>query len=146
MTFVSTIRPAFFEGRTIQDDLIARVVQVSPLMVEELDTRSRLVGRHLKPLDAPDDDQQRCGLTRIEAVDVRSKAVVSSLRFNDIVSGLMVMQQNGERPEDVLAATPVLTNVRRVLGPVRYFHTPAVKGCTNRSAASSNTGVKRTMR
>ena len=43
------------------------------------------------------------------------------------------MQQSEERPESVLAAKPVLAAVRRISGPIPYFHTPPLKGCANRS-------------
>jgi len=133
-TFVTTVRPAFFEDRTVQGEIIGRVVQVSPLMVEMLDMRTRLVDRNLRTVaDGDVDDDTVCDIRRIERVDLASKAIASSLRFNDIIFGLMMMNQNAERPDNFIASTTVLTAVRRVSGPVRYFHTPALKGCANRS-------------
>ena len=134
LTFVPTVRPAFFEDRTVQGEIIGRVVQVSPLMVEMLDMRTRLVDRNLRTVaDGDVDDDTVCDIRRIERVDLASKAIASSLRFNDIIFGLMMMNQNAERPDNFIASTTVLTAVRRVSGPVRYFHTPALKGCANRS-------------
>jgi len=126
VTFVPKLRPVYFLGLTVQGDLIARVLQVSPLIVEELDTRERLVNRYLPSWHSADSDGHICAVTRVDAVDLGSKSALASLRFNDIISARIVMQ-------DVPGGTGVFTSIRRIAGPVRYFHTPARKWCTNRS-------------
>lgn len=126
MTFVPKLRPVSVLGLTVQGDLIARVLQVSPLIVEELDIRERLVNRYLPLWHSADSDGHICAVTSVDAVDLGSKSALASLRFNDIISARIVMQ-------DVPGGTGVFTSIRRIAGPVRYFHTPARKWCTNRS-------------
>src|SRR5258706_15831263 len=59
--------------------------------------------------------------------------MLTSLRFNDVIAGKVVMQRDEQNPDALLAATQVLTGIRRVAPPVTYFHTPAPAGCSNRS-------------
>jgi hypothetical protein len=42
----------FFEGRTIQVEIIARVLSVSPFIVELLDAKTQLLDRNMRPVQA----------------------------------------------------------------------------------------------
>ena len=60
-------------AQTIQDELIGRVIAVSPFLVEVLDTRMQLVDRKGMPAPAGPDDRRQLQCDRIEAVDRASR-------------------------------------------------------------------------
>ena len=67
-------------------------------------------------------------------VDLASKAVVSALRLNDIVTADVILNRNPRMPEALLGATPTVTNVRKAAAPVPFFHAGQVKPeCADRS-------------
>jgi hypothetical protein len=133
--FVGPLRLVFHENQTIQVDVIARVLLTSPFMLEVLDGRVQLIDRNMKPVrqDVDDRNDYVCSISRIESVDLASKQILTRLRFNDVITARLVMQRNEQMPDALLAGTEVLTGIRRVAAPVRYFHTPALAGCSNRS-------------
>jgi hypothetical protein len=133
--FVGPLRLAFDENQTVQVDVIARVLLTSPFILEVLDGRAQLIDRNMKPVGRNVDDRNDyvCSITRIESVDLASKQILTRLRFNDVITATLVMQRNEQMPDALLAGTKVLTGIRRVSASVRYFHTPALAGCSNRS-------------
>lgn len=54
-------------------------------------------------------------------VDLASKAVVSALRLNDIVTADVILNRNPRMPEALLGATPTVTNVRKAAAPVPFL-------------------------
>jgi hypothetical protein len=133
ITIVEQLKPAFYEGRTIQDEIIGRVLAVSPFLVETLDSRAQLVVRNVKPIAGLPDDDFGCSVLRIERVDRASQPILAGLRLNDLITGRLVWQEDGQRPEVLLEAKQVLTRIRHVTTPVRYLHTPPLAACANRS-------------
>lgn len=133
--FVGPIRLAFHEDQTVQIDVIARVLATSPFIVEILDERAQLIDRNMRPVrqDVDDGNDHVCTITRIESVELASKQILTRLHFNDVITARMVMQRDEQMPDAFLATTQVLAGIRRASAPVRYFHTPALKGCSNRS-------------
>lgn len=136
--FVPNPVPAFHENQTFRVNLIARVVHAAPLVLETLDSATQMLDRSLRVLEDDRDggrDPATCGgPTRIDVVDLASKPVVAALKLNDLVTGAFVMKRDEKRPDAILAATMVLTNVRKVSAPIRFFHAAPVPGhCLNRS-------------
>ena len=89
--FVASPIPAIHDNETFRIQIIARVVHAAPLVVEVLDSEYQTLDRNLKvvPQQRSDaNDPGGCqGPHRIEAVDLASKPVVSTLKLNDIVTG-----------------------------------------------------------
>ena len=135
VTFVGPLRLAFHENRTVQTEVIARVLLTSPFVLEVLDDRTQLLDRSMKPVrpDMAGGEDHVCGITRIESVDLASKQIVTRLRFNDVIAARMVRQRNEQNPEAFLLSTQVLTGIRTVSAPIRYLNAPAPTGCANRS-------------
>ena len=136
--FVANPIPSFTEGRTFRINVLARVLNAAPLVLEILDSRHQLLDRNLEVVaEDPDNgrDPATCsGPERISAVDLASKPVVSTLALNDIVGGAIMMRRDERMPHAVLAGTPILTNVRKVSARTRFFHaTPIPAHCINRS-------------
>jgi hypothetical protein len=136
--FVADPVPSFNEGQTFRVNVLARVLNRTPLVLEILDSRHQLLDRDLQILaEDPDNgrDPATCGgPERISAVDLASKPVVSTLALNDIVSGAIMMRRDERMPNAVLAGTPILTGVRKVSARTRFFHaTPIPAHCVNRS-------------
>ena len=136
--FVANPVPSFNEGQTFRVNVLGRVLNRAPLVLEILDSRHQLLDRHLQIVaEDPDNgrDPATCsGPERISAVDLASKPVVSTLALNDIVSGAIMMRRDERMPNTVLAGTPILTGVRKVSARTRFFHaTPIPAHCVNRS-------------
>ena len=136
--FVANPIPSFNEGRTFRINVLARVLNAAPLVLEVLDSRHQLLDQNLQVVaEDPDNgrDPATCGgPERISAVDLASKPVVSTLALNDIVGGAIMMRRDERLPRAVLAGTPILTGVRRVSARTRFFHaTPIPAHCINRS-------------
>ena len=128
----------FFEGRALRFKVIARVVQTSPLVIEMLDSLDQTLDRNMKVVaqdQSGGTDPSVCGGPQpVEAVDLASKPVVSSLQFNDIVTGSVILNRDATKPDSPLDARPVLTDVRKASAPVPLFHRAPVQApCTNRS-------------
>ena len=69
-----------------------------------------------------------------QTVDLASKAVVSALRLNDIITADVILNRNARRADALFGATPTLINVRKATAPVRVFSTGHVAPeCANRS-------------
>src|SRR5688572_25320420 len=128
--FVANPIPSFTEGRTFRINVLARVLNAAPLVLEILDSRHQLLDRNLEVVaEDPDNgrDPATCGgPERIAAVDLASKAVVSTLVLNDIVGGAIMMRRDERMPHAVLAGTPILTSVRKVSARTRFFHAAAI--------------------
>ena len=129
---------AFDEGQTFRTNVLARVLNAAPLILEILDSRHQMLDRHLEVVaEDPDNgrDPATCsGPERISAVDLASRPVVSTLRLNDIVTGAIMMRRDERSPQARRAGTPVLTNVRKLAARTRFFHTTAIPAhCLNRS-------------
>jgi hypothetical protein len=136
--FVANPIPSFTEGRTFRINVLARVLNASPLVLEILDSRHQLLDRNLEVVaEDPDNgrDPATCGgPEQISAVDLASKPVVSTLALNDIVAGAIMMRRDERMPHAVLAGTPILTSVRKLSARTRFFHaTPIPAHCINRS-------------
>ena len=120
-TFVPRVEPVFHEGESFQVGVIARVLRASPLVLEQLDSEWPDVGRDLKVIEIVTDparDNNSCRIAQFDTLDLASKQVVSTLRFNDLVTATVELVGNKKYPDSILGATPVLTNVRRVTSPV----------------------------
>ena len=138
IAFVPNLIPAFHENQTFRVKLIARVVHAAPLVLETLDSTVQMVDRSMKVVEEDRGrgrDPATCGgPTRFDEVDLASRPVVSTLKLNDIVTGAVIMKRNEKKPESILTGSMVLTNVRKVSGPVRFFHAvPVPTHCLNRS-------------
>jgi hypothetical protein len=129
--FIPAIRPAFRGDQGLRLEITARVLSASPLlMLEQLDTRILIVGRDLKPVrTVPSAGRATsCDILPVASVDAASRALVASLRFNDLIAGAIVLHD--ERSPDSMFGNQVFTAVRRVTGPL-----PASdrERCSNRS-------------
>jgi hypothetical protein len=135
--FVANPIPAFDENRTIRFGVIARVLQPAPLILEALDSRIQTLDRNMRVVatdSGPANDSSGCLLVDPhQPVDLASKAVVSALRLNDIVTADVILNRNPRMPDAILAGTPTVINVRKAAAPVRFFHTGQVKPECNRS-------------
>jgi len=130
-------RPAFRNNTTEQVAIIARVLMTSPLVLEVLDVQHAVVDTTLQTV-ARDRSIGRfpalCGIVRVQAVDLRSRAAWSTLQFNDLVTARWIYKRNERNPADFYSATLVLTELRKISEPVPYFHaTPIHESCSNRS-------------
>ena len=136
--FVPNPVPAFHENQTFRVNLIARVVNAAPLLLETLDSAVQMVDRSMKVVEEDRSggrDPATCGgPTRFDEVDLASKPVVSALKLNDIVTGAVIMKGDEKKPESILTGSMVLTNVRKISRPIRFFHAvPVPEHCVNRS-------------
>ena len=136
--FVANPVVSFDDGQTFRTNVLARVLNPAPLVLEILDSRHQMLDRNLQVVaEDPDNgrDPATCGgPARIAAVDLASRPVVSTLRLNDIVSGAIMMRRDERVPDPVRAGTPILTNVRKVSTRTRFFHATAIPPhCINRS-------------
>ena len=123
-TFVPRVVPAFHEGRSFQIAVIARVLMASPLLLEQLDHQIRTVDRDSKIVRSGSDraaGNSACPIDQIDTLDLASKQVVSTLRFNDLVTATVEMNRNERNPDSMLGGTTVLTGLRLVTSPVAYF-------------------------
>jgi hypothetical protein len=136
--FVANPTPPFDENQTIRIRVIARVLQPAPLILEGLDSQFQTLDRNIRVVETGSraaDDSSGCLLVEPhQPVDLASKAVVSALQLNDIVTADVILNRNPQMPEALLGATPTLTNVRKAAAPVPFFHAGQVKPeCANRS-------------
>jgi hypothetical protein len=136
--FVANPVLSFDEGQTFRTNVLARVLNAAPLVLEILDSRHQMLDRDLQVVaEDPDNgrDPATCGgPERISTVDLASRPVVSALRLNDIVTGAIMMRRDERVPQAVNARTPFLTNVRKVSTRTRFFHATAIPPhCVNRS-------------
>jgi hypothetical protein len=136
--YVPNPLPAFFDGRTLRTNVIARVLHPAPLVLEIIDSRNQIVDRNRRVLSSDPkggSDPGTCsGPTRIAAVDLAARSLVPTLRLNDIVTGDLIMSRNEKRPDDVLSGTPTLVEIRKVETPIPFFHRePIPAQCLNRS-------------
>ena len=139
--FVANPIPAFHENKTFRFNLIARVLHQSPLIVEFLDSEIQTIDRAMKVVEEKrplEREPVSCpGPQRVPVVDLAAKPLVSTLKLNDVVSGSMIMMRDEKKPNAILAGTLVLTNVRKVPGPVKFFRdTGAGAPCANRSGTA----------
>jgi hypothetical protein len=135
--FIAQPKPAYLVDRTVQVDIIARVLVPSPLLLEVLDFQDQVVDKNNVPL-AKDvrvgQHPATCGIVRVDSVDLKSERTLSALRFDDLITARWMYKRNERKPGDFFAATPVLTDVRRISEPIPYFHsTPPHESCANRS-------------
>jgi hypothetical protein len=135
--FVANPIPVVFEDRGLQVAYIARVLSVSPLVLEVLDTEGRTLdrtGKVIGKLSEPN-EPSRCGINRIEAIDSRSKPMWRTLQFNDLITATGAFARSETRPDSPLDAKFVLTDLRKASAPVAYFEGPGRNFCANRSGA-----------
>jgi hypothetical protein len=138
IAFVANPVPAFHENQTFRINLIARVVHAAPLVLETLDSAFQMVDRSMRVVEDDRDggrDPATCGgPSRIETVDLASKPVVAALKVNDLVTGAVIVKRDEKMPDAILSGSMVLTNVRKVSAPIRFFHARPVRDhCLNRS-------------
>ncbi len=96
---------------------IARVVGVSPLVVEVLDVNR----------GQPAGGGYWCEITRLFTVDSRLRSILPQLRVNDLVYGTVMASEGG-------LTKFVLTKTEKIAGSPRYFHENPKDGpCQNRS-------------
>jgi len=135
--FVANPAPVFYENKTIRWNVIARVLQPAPLLLEVLDERTQTLDRNMRVVDTGSraaDDSSFCAADPDQTVDLASKAVVSALRLNDIITADVIVNRNARRADALFGATPTLINVRKATAPVRVFPTGHVEPeCANRS-------------
>jgi hypothetical protein len=135
--FVANPAPAFNENRTIRFSVIARVLQPAPLILDVLDSRIQTLDRNMRVVATGSraaDDSSFCVMDPHQPVDLASKAVASTLRLNDIVTADVILNRNPQMPDAILGATPTVTNVRKAVTPVPFFHAGQVTPeCANRS-------------
>jgi hypothetical protein len=135
--FVANPAPFFYENQTFRFNVIARVLQPAPLMLEVLDSWTQTLDRNMRVVETgarAADDSSFCVVDPDQTVDLASKAVVSALRLNDIVTADVILNRNARRANAMFGATPTLINVRKAKAPVRVFHTGHVEPeCANRS-------------
>jgi hypothetical protein len=124
---------------TVRFEFIARVLGRSPLQLEMLDSRGQHVDRRMAVV--LDDvhggkDPGTCGVNLWDTIAVAAdlRPLLRALRFNDLVTGTWLFQQNPQRPGSLLDGTPVITELRKATAPVAWFHSvPATPNCRNRS-------------
>ena len=135
--FVANPAPVFYENQTIRWNVIARVLQPAPLLLEVLDSRTQTLDRNMRVVETGSraaDDSAFCVVDPDQTVDLASKAVVSALRLNDIITADVILNRNARRADALLGATPTVINVRKAAAPVPVFHAGHVKPeCANRS-------------
>jgi hypothetical protein len=135
--FVANPAPVFYENKTIRWNVIARVLQPAPLLLEVLDERTQTFDRNMRVVETGSraaDDSSFCAADPDQTVDLASKAVVSALRLNDIITADVILNRNARRADALFGATPTLINVRKATAPVRGFPTGHVAPeCANRS-------------
>ena len=132
--FVANPAPFFYENKTIRWNVIARVLQPAPLLLEVLDSRTQKLDRNMRVVETGSDDSSLCDVDPDQTVDLASKAVVSALRLNDIITADVIVNRNARRADALFGATPTLINVRKATAPVRVFPTGHVAPeCANRS-------------
>jgi len=132
--FVANPAPFFYENQTIRSNVIARVLQPAPLLLEVLDSRTQTLDRNMRVVETGADDSSSCVVDPDQTVDLASKAVVSALRLNDIITADVILNGNPRRADALFGATPTLINVRKATAPVRVFPTGHVAPeCANRS-------------
>ena len=134
---VAQPKPAYHDDRTLQVAIIARVLVPSPLLLEVLDFQDRVVDNNMllvqKDVSAGK-YPATCGIVRVDAIDLKSKPALSTLRFDDVITASWMYKRNERKPADFFAATLVLTDVRKISEPIPYVHpTPAHESCSNRS-------------
>jgi hypothetical protein len=92
--------------------IVARVVSLSPLFVEILDSDLN------QPADA-----HLCQIMRLFSVDARLRPALGALRFNDVVEGKL--KYSPERG--------ILTDLRKIQGAPTFFHDREHSACDNRT-------------
>lgn len=119
---------------TIEQEVVARVLQLTPLVVEYLDARTLAADRDTGAMKPFEEDQPgACGVHDVEAIDPQSLAVLSKLRFNDVFTGRIGLFHQRNAKEADMLGTPVLTDVRRITPPIRFLHAAPTRGCRNRT-------------
>jgi hypothetical protein len=111
--FVANPIPVVVEDRGLQVAYIARVLSVSPLVLEVLDTEGRTLDRTWKVIGklSEPNEPSRCGINRIEAIDSRSKPMWRTLQFNDLITATGTFARSDTRPDSPLDAKLVLTDL-----------------------------------
>ncbi len=131
--------PVTPEGREIgiRTLFIARVVGTSPLRLEVLDARAQHVERAMNVVR--DDvlggnDPGTCGLALVpSSITTNLRALVSTLRFNDLVTGTLLMRRD-PAAKNLSFGAPAVSELRKVTEPIPFFHpTPGSPNCMDRS-------------
>jgi hypothetical protein len=78
-------------------------------------------------------DVGTCGMATITSIAAEVKASLSSLRFNDLVTGMWLMHRDPSA-KNLFLGVPTITQLQKIAEPVSYFHpTPGNAKCLNRS-------------
>ncbi len=131
---LSKWKPLSFEGQTLETRLIARVLIVSPLVLEVFDSRIYKF-RDSQPLPVPNEpiEAKDCGVWSFDAITASSRDVWRSLEFNDIVTATVIGAQDDRKPDVRLSERRILANLQKHAMPVPAFHSIGVNACNNRS-------------
>ena len=131
--FVANPAPVFYENKTIRWNVIARVLQPAPLLLEVLDSRTQKLDRNMRVVETGSDDSSFCDVDPDQTVDLASKAVVSALRLNDIVTADVILDRNSRTSDAFLGGPPTVINLRKAAAPVPFFRAGQVTPeCANR--------------
>jgi hypothetical protein len=145
---VPRVEPVFFSEAltgsagpetTLRMLFIARVLGTSPLRLEMLDSRAQAVDRKMAVvMDDVDggNDPGPCGVDvwqRPMAVATDVKSLLPTLRFNDLVTGAWMLQQDRENSESLLGGRPVISELRKATAATWFHPVPATPNCQNRS-------------
>jgi hypothetical protein len=145
---VPRVEPVFFpealpgsagSEATVRVLFIARVLATSPVRLEMLDSRAQHLDRKMAVV--LDDvtggkDPGTCGLDlwRTMAVGADVTPLLPTLRFNDLVTGVWMAQQERARRDSPLLGRPVISELRKLTAPPAWFHPVlATPNCQNRS-------------
>jgi len=125
---------------TLRMLFIARVLGTSPLRLEMLDSRAQWIDRKMTVVvDDPSrgKDPGTCGVDlwrKAMPVAGDVKSLLPTLRFNDLVTGAWMMQQDRADPKSLLDGRLVISELGKVTGPTTWFHPiPATPNCQDRS-------------
>ena len=131
---VSKWVPLTFQGQAPVTRLIARVLVVSPLLLEVFDSRYEEL-LDSKPLPAPGEliASEHCGVWRFDAITAASSEVWRTLQFNDLVTATVVHALDESKPDLPLAERRILSDLQKRVTPVPFFHSIGEKVCNNRS-------------
>ncbi len=116
--FLTDPKPFVSDGRKVEWQVIARVLNPSPLIVEVLDT---------EPWGFYEPDN--CGIRVFRSIDAKLKSSVANLEYNKIIKARMFYSGR-----DFDSMKVVLSDVKVIQGSPVYFHPEAGKEiCANRT-------------
>jgi hypothetical protein len=118
--FLTDPKPFVADGRTIEWQVIARVLSPLPLIIEVLDT---------EPWGFYEPDN--CGIRVIPSIDAKLKSSIAKLEYNKIIKARIFYSG-----KDLFSMKVVLSDVKVIPGSPVYLHPEAGKEiCANRTGA-----------